>query len=124
MNDREAMQICDVIRETSFAAHKYLRHGHAEKIYENSLVNRLSTQGVQVERQTRLQVFDEDGTLLGDLLADLIVEGEIIIELKACKCLLDEHFAQILGYLRAARKRHGLLINFGAPKLQVKKLVL
>lgn len=67
---------------------------------------------------------DEDGTPLGDYFADLLVENVLIIELKACQNIADEHIAQILGYLRSSRIEHGLLINFGAPRLQIKKYVL
>jgi GxxExxY protein len=77
-----------------------------------------------VEQQHPLQVRDEDGTVLGDYIADLFVEGVLIVELKACKSLTDEHVAQLLGYLRACRIEHGLLINFGSPKLQIKKYAL
>jgi GxxExxY protein len=56
--------------------------------------------------------------------ADLYVEDCLIIELKACQSLASEHIAQLLGYLRASRIEHGLLINFGAPKLQIKKYAL
>ncbi len=59
-------QLCDVVRETSFAIHKYHRNGHLEKIYENALVNRLRKQGLQVEQQFPLTVYDEDGTVLGE----------------------------------------------------------
>ena len=124
MNDQEVMTLCDHIRVTSLAIHTYLKHGHIEKIYENALAHRLIKQGMHVEQQHPLKVLDEDGTLLGDFIADLFVEQNLIIEIKACKTLADEHTAQILGYLRAARMRHGLLINYGAPKLQIKKLVL
>ena len=120
----EIFELCDRIREASYALHRYLRHGHLEKIYENGLANRLKKAGIKVEQQYALQVFDEDGTVLGDYLADLYVEGCLIVELKACKALADEHVAQLLGYLRASRIEHGLLINFGAPKLQIKKYVL
>lgn len=117
-------EICDQVRESSFALHKYLRHGHKEKIYENGLAGRLRGKGIGVEQQPSLSVFDEDGTLLGDLDIDLLVVGELVIELKAVKTLLNEHVAQLLGYLRASRKEHGLLINFGAPVLQIKKYAL
>lgn len=117
-------QVCDQVRESSFALHKFLRHGHKEKIYENGLVNRLRLQGVAVEQQPSLSVFDEDGTLLGTLDIDLLVAGELIVELKAVNSLANEHIAQLLGYLRASRKEHGLLINFGAPILQIKKYAL
>ena len=58
------------------------------------------------------------------LLADLFVQNTLIIELKAVKTLADEHTAQALGYLRASNTRHGLLINFGNPVFQIKKLIL
>ncbi|MBI2437706.1 MAG: GxxExxY protein [Lentisphaerae bacterium] len=124
MNDKEVMALCDRVRVTSMAIHAYLKHGHLEKIYENALAHRLTKQRICVEQQHPLKVLDEDGTLLGDFIADLFVEQNLIIEIKACKTLADEHTAQILGYLRASRMRHGLLINYGAPKLQLKKLVL
>lgn len=121
---KEIFQLCDQIRETAFALHRYLRHGHLEKVYENGLAHRLRKAGVHVEQQHGLQVLDEDGTVLGDYLADLFVENELIVELKACKALADEHIAQLLGYLRSCRVKHGLLINFGSNKLEVRKYVL
>ncbi|MBK1833662.1 GxxExxY protein [Roseibacillus ishigakijimensis] len=93
-------------------------------MYENGLAHRLTKQGYAVTQQSQLQVFDEDHFLLGTLEMDLVVENEIIIELKAVKNLTNEHVAQLLGYLRATRKEHGLLINFGNPKLQIKKYIL
>ena len=75
-------------------------------------------------QQHPLAVYDEDGTVLGEYLADLLVAGGLIVELKACRTLADEHVAQLLGYLRACRIEHGLLINFGAPKLQIRKYAL
>ncbi len=91
---------------------------------ENGLAHRLRKTGIKVEQQYALPVFDEDGTVLGDFFADLLVEDCLIVELKACKSLVSEHVAQILGYLRASRIEHGLLVNFGAPKLRIKKYVL
>jgi len=117
-------QLCDVVRETSFAIHKYHRNGHLERIYENALVHRLRNQGLSVEQQFPLTVYDEDGTVLGEYFADLFVEGQLIVELKACKEMVDEHVAQILGYLKSARIETGLLINFGSAKLQVKKYLM
>ncbi len=124
MTDTEAKQLCDQIREQSYDLHQWLRHGHLEKVYENGLRNRIRRIGLSVEQQFPIQVRDRDGSLLGDFLADLFVENELITELKASMVIADEHVAQVLGYLRASGKRHGLLINFGAPDLQIKKLVL
>ena len=78
-------RLCDVVRETSFAIHKYHRNGHLEKIYENALMNRLRKQGLKVEQQFPLTVYDEDGTVLGEYFADLFIEGCLIVELKACQ---------------------------------------
>src|SRR5581483_7435355 len=120
----EMFALCDQIRATSLALHQYLRNGHLEKVYENGLANRLRKSGLEVRQQFPLPVLDEDGSVLGDYWADLVVEGSLIVELKACKQLADEHTAQVLGYLRAANSRHGLLINFGAPRLEIGKYVL
>lgn len=117
-------QLCDVVRVTSLAIHNYHRSGHLEKIYENALAHRLRKKGLQVKQQHPLTVYDEDGTVLGDFYADLFVEDCLIVELKACRALASEHVAQLLGYLRASRLEHGLLVNFGAPRLQINKYIL
>ena len=118
------MQLCDVIRETGFAIHRYHRNGHLEKIYENALVHRLRKQGLQVQQQHPRKVLDEDGTLLGDFYGDLFVENRLIVEVKAVRAVVEEHVAQLLGYLRASRIEHGLLVNFGAAKFQIEKYIL
>jgi GxxExxY protein len=118
------MELCDVVRETAFAIHRYHRNGHLEKVYENALAHRLRKLGLDVKQQHPLKVYDEDGTLIGDYNADLFVDNRLIIELKATKALADEHVAQLLGYLRASRIEHGLPINFGAPKFEIRKFAL
>lgn len=115
--------LCDQIRQTSFQIHTCLGHGHLEKVYENVLSHRLRKAGLKVEQQQPIQVFDEDGTLIGDYLADLIIDGFLIVELKAAKSLAPEHEAQILGYLKASRVEHGLLIDFGSPKFEIRKFI-
>jgi len=121
---RDIFALCNVIRETSFAIHSYLRSGHREQIYENALVHRLRKQGISVVQQPEIRVYDEDGTELGHLKADLIIDDRLICEIKGAHAIVDEHIAQLLGYLRASRIEHGLLINFGGPSLQIKKLIL
>ena len=116
--------LCDTVRETSFAIHKYHRNGHWEKVYENALAHRLAKQGLSVRQQHPLTVFDEDGTTLGEHFADLSVADCLIVELKACRATTDEHISQILGYLKSSRIETGLLINFGSAKLQVKKYLM
>jgi GxxExxY protein len=80
--------------------------------------------GLDVKQQHPLQVYDEDGTLIGEYYADLFVENCLVVELKAAKAFADEHIAQLLGYLRASRVEHGLLMNFGGPRFEIKKYVL
>jgi len=124
MDDNGIFKLCDVIRETSFSLHQYLRHGHLEKVYENGLAHRLRKAGIVAVQQFPLEVRDEDGTVLGEYCADLFVANVLIVELKAARALANEHMAQLLGYLRGCNVRHGLLINFGTPKLEIKKFVL
>ena len=121
---KDIMELCDIVRETGFAIHRYHRNGHVEKIYHNALVNRLRKQGLDAKSEFPIQVFDEDGTLLGDFKADLLIENRLVVEIKAVRAILDEHVAQILGYLRSSRMEHGLLVNFGAPKYSIKKYIL
>jgi GxxExxY protein len=117
-------ELCDIVRETSFAIHCYLRNGHLEKVYENALAHRLRKLGIAVEQQYPLKVYDEDNTVLGDYFADLFVEGCLIVELKAVRAIDNDHIAQLLGYLRSSHIPTGLLINFGAGKLSVKKYLM
>lgn len=117
-------ELCDIVRQTAFAIHVYHGHGHLEKIYENALAHRLAKAGLKVVPQAPLQVFDEDGTLLGDYFSDLLVEDTLLVELKACRALADDHVAQLLGYLKASRRTHGLLVNFGSYKFEIRKYIL
>ena len=121
---KDIKRLSDLIRETSFSIHRFLRYGHLEKIYENALVHRLRKKGLDIRQQHPIKVHDEDGTLLGDYFADIFAENQLIVEIKACKTLAPEHTAQLLGYLRATNIEHGLLVNFGAPKFQIKKYIL
>jgi GxxExxY protein len=84
----------------------------------------LGKAGLNVKQQHPITVFDEDKTIIGEYFADLFIEGTLIAELKACRALVNEHTAQILGYLRSARKEHGLLMNFGSYKFQIRKYVM
>ncbi len=114
-------RLCDQVRQTAYAIHAYHAHGHLEKVYENALGHRLKKLGLIVKQQHGIQVHDEDGTLIGDYSADMLVEDQLIIELKTAKTLAPEHESQILGYLKSARIKHGLLINFGSHKFEIRK---
>lgn len=121
IQNTDIFRLCDHVRETAFDLRCYHRNGHLEKIYENGLAHRLRKSGTVAVLQDPLAVLDEDGTPLGDYFADIFVENRLIVEIKACKALSDEHVAQLLGYLRSSRIKHGLLINFGARKIEIRK---
>jgi GxxExxY protein len=95
-----------------------------EKVYESALVHRLRKSGLKVEQQKQLTVYDEDGTILGDYFADLVVDAQLIVEVKAAKAIADEHLAQVLGYLRSSKMEHGVIVNVGAPKFGIRKLAM
>ena len=123
MKDR-VFELTDIVRETGYSIHSYHGPGHLEKVYENSLVHRLRKQGLTVEQQKPLTVRDEDGTVVGEYIADVVVEGQLILEIKAAKAIADEHIAQTLGYLRSAHLEHGAIVNFGASRFQIRKLAM
>ncbi len=117
-------ELCDLVRQTAYAIHLYHGHGHLEKVYENALAHRLKKIGLSVKQQYPITVYDEDGTVIGEYFADLLIDEKLVIELKACRILADEHVAQILGYLKSARIEDGLLINFGSYRFQIKKYIM
>ena len=77
-----------------------------------------------VKQKFPITVLDEDGTIIGEYFADLLIDGRLIVELKTAKALADEHVAQLLGYLKSTRVEHGLLINFGSYRFEIKKYAL
>jgi len=116
--------LCDQVRQTAYDIHVFHGHGHLEKVYENALTHRLRKAGLIVKQQHPINVYDEDGTPIGDYMADLFIEDALIIELKTARTLAPEHTSQILGYLKSARTEHGLLINFGSYKFEIRKFAL
>ena len=118
------LNLCDAVRQTAYDIHVFHGHGHLEKVYENALKHRLEKAGFEVKQQFPMTVRDEDGTVIGEYFADLLVQDSLVIELKAAKSIAPEHEAQILGYLKSARKKHGLLINFGSYKFELRKYAL
>ena len=95
--------------------------GFLEKVYRNALLHELRKRGLCVVANEKLDVF-YDGVQVGEYFADLIVEGVVILELKAVESLVPEHEAQLLNYLKATNIDVGLLLNFG-PKPQVRRKV-
>jgi GxxExxY protein len=124
MQTKTINDLCDIVRQTAYDIHVYHANGHLEKVYENALANRLRKAGFDVKQQYPLKVHDEDGTVIGEYFADLFIDGRLIVELKAAKTIADEHVAQTLGYLKASKIEHGLLINFGSYRFEIRKYVL
>jgi len=122
--DDEVLRWCDLVRQTCFEIHVYFGPGFLEKVYQKALAHRLVKAGFRVAEQAPVAVRDQDGVVLGEYFADLLVNECLIVEIKTCKSLQDEHVAQIFGYLRATGMRHGLLVNFGAAKLQIRKFIV
>lgn len=97
--------------------------GFLEKVYENALALELRKSGLQADQQIPVKVH-YDGVVVGDYVADLLVGGAVIVELKAVKRLDASHAAQGLNYLKATGYKVCLLLNFGTPRVEVKRLVL
>jgi GxxExxY protein len=113
--DLKHRDITDKILHAFFKiVYPQLGYGFLEKVYENAMVIALTSLGLQVEQQARIEVRFQ-GKIVGEYFADLLVNNLVIVELKAASRLANEHEAQLLNYLRATPYEVGLLLNFG-PK--------
>ncbi len=104
----------------AYQVHTELGHGFNEKTFENSLTIALIQEGFQASQQHPINVHFR-GHLVGEFFADILVNDAVILELKALTNLAPEHHAQLINYLKASNLQTGLLLNFGTPKLQVKR---
>ena len=102
--------------------HKKLGPGFQEKIYEEALLTEFQKSGIGYEKQKVVRV-DYNGVSLGNQRIDLLVNGEVIIEIKACKKIIPIYRNQLISYLKTADKRLGLILNFGRSKLEIKRVV-
>jgi GxxExxY protein len=114
--------LTEKIFRATFAVHNALGAGFLERVYANALAVELTAQGIALQNELPLKI-QYRNTIVGDYIADLVVEGRVLVELKACASLDPVHTAQILNYLRASGIRVGLLINFGRPKLEYRRFV-
>lgn len=105
------------ILEAAFEVSNELGTGFLESVYEQSLFIALQDKGIQAERQVPIKVLFR-GRLAGIFLADLLVEEDVLLELKAVRTLLPEHAAQTLNYLKATGKPIAMLLNFGTAKVE------
>jgi len=95
-----------------YEVYNTLGYGFLEKVYENALCNELRLNGFYCERQKKIDVFYK-GELVGEYYADILVDNEIILELKAAESICEEHEFQLINYLKATEIEIGLLLNFG-----------
>jgi GxxExxY protein len=104
-----------------YNVYNQLGYGFLEKVYENALVIETKKKNLAVVSQSPINVIYE-GEIIGEYFADLLVEGKVIVEIKASKTLTIEHEAQLLNYLKATRVEVGLLLNFG-PRPEIKRKI-
>jgi GxxExxY protein len=100
-----------------FAVSNTLGHGFLEAVYRNALATELEFAGLKVELEKTFPVNNRDRRV-GVYLADVVVDGQVIVELKVAASLAGAHRAQLLNYLKASRLPVGLLLTFGLPRLQ------
>ena len=117
----EENDLTEAIIGASFVVSNTLGAGFLEKVYENALRHELVKKRMRVEQQKPIQVV-YDNVVVGDYVADMVVENHILVELKAVKNLDEVHTAQVLNYLKASQLRTGLLLNFGSPRVEIKRL--
>ena len=114
--------VTETIIGCAFRVVNALGCGFLEKVYERALTHEIRRAGLEVKEQPAIEVW-YDGVKVGDYVADLFVAGEVLIELKAVKALDETHLAQCMNYLKATGLKICLLINFGRPKVWIKRVV-
>jgi len=119
----EINEITYVIRGAVFEVNKILGPGFLEKVHENALLVELRRLGLKAESQVPIKVLYKENTV-GEYSADILVEEQVIVELKTVEALDNVHEAQLLNYLKATRINVGLLVNFKHPKAELKRMVL
>lgn len=111
------------ILSAAFEVANTLGHGFLESVYQKALAHELVLAGLPVERERAFKVIYK-GTEIGTYVADMIVDSRVVVELKAVEALGPAHTAQCLNYLKAGDIKVGLLINFGRPRIEYRRLVL
>jgi GxxExxY protein len=125
MAELKHKDITEKIIGASFEVHKFLGNGFQEVIYQRALVWEFKQAGLSFAREIEQDIFYKElEEPIGTRRADFVVEGKVLVELKAVIELEDVHLAQVLNYLKAYKLEVGLLINFGSKSLTFKRLVL
>jgi GxxExxY protein len=119
----ELNQITERVIACIYRVSNTLGSGFLEKVYENALAIELRLSGLKVEQQYPIRVFYK-GEPIGDFSSDLLVDSCVMVELKSARALDDVHSAQCLNYLKATGLKICLLVNFGRPRAEVRRIVL
>jgi GxxExxY protein len=106
----------------AFEVSNVLGPGFLEKVYERALLKELASRGIEARAQVGLPV-SYKGQLVGEYIADIVVEGELVIELKCADSFSNENIAQCINYLKASGKKIALLMNFQKAKVQLKRII-
>ena len=125
MENESLMKINDITEKIIGCAYNVgnvLGSGFLEKVYENALLHEIRKTGLNVVQQHSIKV-RYDNVIVGDFFADLFVEDKVLIELKVSKSLSNIHMAQCINYLKATNIKICLLINFGKPKVAIKRII-
>ena len=118
MNQNRYNQLSKELLDASIAVHREMGPGLLESVYELCLLKELRLRKIHVEHQVSVPLFYKGEDLNKDFRIDLLIENEIVVELKAVDCILPVHEAQIISYLKLTDKRLGFLINFNVPLLK------
>ncbi len=116
----ELQQLTETIIGCAMKVHRTLGPGFLESVYQKALTHELQKVGLRVECEKPIQV-RYDGVVVGDFAADMFVEGAVMVENKAVQVLAPAHEVQLVNYLTATGVEIGLLLNFGAEKLEFKR---
>jgi GxxExxY protein len=122
MEDQRLTQITEIIIGCAFNVSNSLGIGFLEKVYHNSLLIELMKTELKIESQKPISVYYEN-QIVGEFFADIMVEDQVIVELKAARSIEPLHEAQMINYLRACNRRYGLILNFGTSKLGIKRML-
>ncbi len=121
-NEDRLNELSENIIGAAFEVSNVLGTGFLEKVYENAMNVELQLRGLKTFQQAPLKVYYKN-ELVGDYIADILVEDEILIELKTVKVFDEIHLAQCLNYLRITGLKLCLLINFSKPRVEIKRIV-
>jgi len=122
LDDAYYNSITEQIIGCAYQVSNCLGPGFLEKVYENALCHEIRKANLEFMQQQPIRVMYED-IVVGEYYADLLVQNEVVVELKAVKNLNTSHFAQCMNYLKGSGKKIGLLINFGSAKVEIRRVI-